>query len=129
MVIQAAVNQGRNELCKCKSGLKFKYCHGDPEKKMLCERGMTEIMFRLIMREKCKRKLITEEEYQQFVDRRNPEAYREPVTPLQVDEAIDQMGLKRCATPLCGTLIPDSQILCRKCKPKNRLPGGKPNES
>ncbi len=119
MSIQAAVNQGRNELCKCKSGLKFKYCHGDPEKKMLCERGMAEIMFRLVMREKHKRKLITEEEYQTFLGKGKIDGIPIlPVTAKDVDEAFDQMGLKRCATPLCGTPIPDSQILCRKCKPK-----------
>ncbi len=117
MGIQAAVNQGRNEPCKCRSGLKFKYCHGDTEKKMLCERGMAEIMFRLIMREKCKRKLITEEEYQTFLNKGKSNLVV-PVTAKDVDEAIDQMGLKRCATPLCGTPIPDSQVLCRKCKPK-----------
>ena len=121
MGIQAAVNQGRNELCKCKSGLKFKYCHGDPEKKMLCERGMAEIMFRLVMREKCKRKLITEEEYQTFLNKNKSNI----VTDKDVDEAFDQMGLKRCATPLCGTPIPDDQVLCRRCKTKskNKLEG------
>ncbi|KKN41766.1 hypothetical protein LCGC14_0720070 [marine sediment metagenome] len=117
MGIQAAVNQGRNELCKCRSGLKFKYCHGDPEKKMLCERGMAEIMFRLIMRERYKRKLITEEEYNKFLGKGLLAAGR-TVTDKDVDEAFDQMGLKRCATPLCGTPIPDSQVLCRKCKLK-----------
>ena len=114
MGIQAAVNQGRNELCKCKSGLKFKYCHGDPEKKMLCERGMAEIMFRLTMREKCKRKLITEEEYQTFLNKGKSNLVV-PVTVKDVDEAIDQMGLKRCATPLCGTPIPDSRDYCVQC--------------
>ena len=49
---------GRNEPCPCTSGLKFKYCHGDPGKRAVCERVMMEKMVELIIVEKIKKRLI-----------------------------------------------------------------------
>ena len=51
---------GRNDLCPCKSGLKFKHCHGDSTKRMICERVMAEAMIRLIIQEQIKKGLICE---------------------------------------------------------------------
>jgi len=59
---------GRNELCPCKSELKFKHCHGDPVKRVVCETVMRETMVRLIMQEKFKRGMITEEQLQMVLD-------------------------------------------------------------
>lgn len=49
---------GRNQLCPCGSELKFKHCHGDPGKRVICERVMAEHMVKLIIMEKIKRGLI-----------------------------------------------------------------------
>jgi len=49
---------GRNEPCPCTSGLKFKHCHGDPGKRAVCERVMTETMVRLIIQERIRKGLI-----------------------------------------------------------------------
>jgi hypothetical protein len=49
---------GRNQPCPCKSGLKFKHCHGDPGKRAVCERVMAETMVRLIIQEKVKKGMI-----------------------------------------------------------------------
>lgn len=39
---------GRNEPCPCESGLKYKKCHGDPVKQMVCSRVANEKMVELI---------------------------------------------------------------------------------
>jgi len=49
---------GRNDLCPCKSGLKFKYCHGDVVKVDLARHAMNYRMAELIVEEKIKRGLI-----------------------------------------------------------------------
>lgn len=46
---------GRNEPCPCKSGLKFKYCHGDALKKEVCNQVANEKMVRLIREEQRKK--------------------------------------------------------------------------
>jgi len=56
--ISGGKQQGRNERCACDSGLKFKYCHGDPVKQMLCTRVANEHMVSLIRQEQKKRGLI-----------------------------------------------------------------------
>ena len=55
MSIQPKNKVGRNELCPCESGLKFKYCHGDPLKQAVCERIAGEAMVQLILEEKRKK--------------------------------------------------------------------------
>lgn len=42
---------GRNDPCPCKSGLKFKYCHGDGVKKAIVNKAANEIMEGLIAEE------------------------------------------------------------------------------
>ena len=49
---------GRNDLCSCGSGLKFKWCHGDEVKKMLCNQVVNEYMARLIFQEQKKHGLV-----------------------------------------------------------------------
>lgn len=49
---------GRNQPCVCESGLKFKYCHGDPLKIAVCNRVANEKMVGLIYQEKVKKGLI-----------------------------------------------------------------------
>lgn len=66
--LKAKTEPGRNELCPCKSELKFKHCHGDPVKRAVCETVMRETMVRLIMQEKFKRGMITEEQLQMILD-------------------------------------------------------------
>ena len=53
-------NIGRNELCYCGSGLKYKYCHGDVIKQEECKYVMKHRMAELIVEEKLKRGLICE---------------------------------------------------------------------
>jgi hypothetical protein len=48
-------NPGRNELCPCQSGLKYKHCHGDPFKIAVCNRVANEKMCQLILEEKIKK--------------------------------------------------------------------------
>lgn len=49
---------GRNSLCPCKSGLKYKHCHGDVVKQQLARHAMNYRMAELIVEEKLKRGLI-----------------------------------------------------------------------
>jgi len=49
---------GRNELCPCKSGLKFKQCHGDPKKQQVVQRFAVALMDKLIRKEKMQKGLI-----------------------------------------------------------------------
>lgn len=115
MTVEAKMKQGRNELCGCGSGLKFKWCHGDIGKRAVCERVMTEHMVGLIMREKHKRGLITDDEYDTFLHRSlNPG----PVTEHDVGEILDKAGLKRCAGVLCSAPIPDNKEFCMSCQQK-----------
>lgn len=58
MQLKSKTTPGRNELCPCGSGLKFKICHGDIGKRAVCERVMAETMVRLIIQEKIKKGLI-----------------------------------------------------------------------
>lgn len=48
----------RNDPCPCKSGLKFKFCHGDPTKQTVCNRVVQEVMLKLIFDERVKRGII-----------------------------------------------------------------------
>ena len=47
-----------NGLCPCGSGLKFKYCHGDPVKQALCSQIANEYMAGFIWQEQKKRGLV-----------------------------------------------------------------------
>lgn len=58
--LKSKTTPGRNEPCPCESGLKYKYCHGDPLKRAVCERVMAETMVRLIIQEKLRKGLICE---------------------------------------------------------------------
>ena len=104
---------GRNELCPCNSGLKFKWCHDDSGKMAACDRIAFEHMSLLIIREQHKRKIISDEQYKAFMARYNPETKPEPVTKKDVDELMASTGLTRCS---CGTVIPDDCKLCIKCE-------------
>jgi len=110
--------QGRNERCGCGSGLKFKHCHGDAGKAAVCEHYLQEIMLRLIMKEKHKQGMITDEQYAAWVSKARGEAVQKKVTELDVGEIMDKAKLKRCAGALCGTPVPDTEEFCRKCKSK-----------
>ena len=107
---------GRNELCPCNSGLKFKWCHDDPGKMAACDRVAFEHMSLLIIKEQHKRKIISDEQYKAFMERYKSDFVPEPVTQRDVGELLDSAGLKRCA---CGTPIPDDCELCIKCKNKS----------
>lgn len=48
MPIRAKHKTGRNEPCPCESGLKFKQCHGDQVKVMLCNEAANQKMVELI---------------------------------------------------------------------------------
>jgi hypothetical protein len=52
---------GRNELCPCKSGLKFKKCHGDTVKITECNHAANLRMAQLIAEEQSKRNINTKE--------------------------------------------------------------------
>jgi hypothetical protein len=118
MAIEPKIRQGRNELCKCGSGLKFKWCHGDPSKTAVLERIVQEAMERMIMDEKHRRKLITDQEYNTFLKKRSPDAIRPPVTQSDIQDALTAVGLKRCSGFLCNNPIPDKEVLCPVCKKK-----------
>jgi hypothetical protein len=47
----------RNELCPCESGLKQKYCHGDPKKLQVCNQIAQLYMMKLVKEERKKRGL------------------------------------------------------------------------
>jgi len=106
----------RNDLCPCNSGLKFKFCHGDPGKIAACERVAFEHMALLVAREQHKHGIISDDYYNEFIARYNPKIAKKPVTEKDVNELIASTGLTRCAS--CGTPIPDNEKLCVICKRK-----------
>ena len=57
----------RNELCPCNSGLKFKRCHGDEKKRSIATRVANQVMMHLIMEEKHKKKMITDEQREAYM--------------------------------------------------------------
>jgi len=57
-MITAKHKVGRNSLCPCGSKLKYKWCHGDEVKQMLCNRVANEHMVYLIQEEQIKRGLL-----------------------------------------------------------------------
>jgi len=46
---------GRNSLCPCGSGLKYKFCHGDLAKALICKNAANEKMLELIQKQKIKK--------------------------------------------------------------------------
>lgn len=68
---------GKNELCPCKSGLKSKFCHSDPRKKAICEIAVRETMLRLIMQEKHKQGMITDEQLEMILNPKGENDERE----------------------------------------------------
>jgi len=108
---------GRNDLCPCNSGLKFKWCHGDNGKAAACDRVAFEHMSKLVAREQHKRGILSDDQYKMFKERYDPEVSPMPVTSKDVNEILDKAGLKRCT---CGTPIPDDCEACVKCKRMKR---------
>jgi len=104
---------GRSDPCPCKSGLKFKWCHGDGGKQAACDRVAFEHMTLLITREQHKRGIISDDYFNEFMARYDPKVTKKPVTEKDVDEILATTGLKRCS---CGAVIPDDCELCAKCK-------------
>ena len=49
---------GRNDPCPCKSGLKYKICHGDPAKHAMVKRAAEVAMNHLIQNERIKKGII-----------------------------------------------------------------------
>lgn len=49
---------GRNELCPCKSGLKYKFCHGDELKIQLVNKAANVAMNHLIHGERIRKGII-----------------------------------------------------------------------
>ena len=56
--IKGGKSPPRNSLCPCKSGLKYKHCHGDVLKQAVCNRVANEKMVQLIREEQKKKGLI-----------------------------------------------------------------------
>ena len=108
---------GRGDPCPCKSELKFRHCHGDGGKQAACDRIAFEHMSKLIMAEKHKRKLISDDQYKAFKERYDPAVAPPPVTERDVNELIASTGLTRCA---CGAVIPDDCKACIKCEREKR---------
>ena len=108
---------GRNDPCPCKSGLKFKFCHGDPGKMAACDRVAFEHMSLLIIKEQHKHKIISDEQYKAFMERYKSDFVPEPVTERDVNELMASTGLTRCA---CGAVIPDDCEACVKCERKKK---------
>lgn len=104
---------GKNDLCPCNSGLKFKHCHGDPVKMVICDRIAFEHMSRLIAKEQHKRGILSDSQYKMFKEKYDPEITPKPVTNKDVNQILDNAGLKRCK---CGMPIPDTETICIKCK-------------
>ena len=64
--IKGGKKPGRNDKCPCNSGLKFKHCHGDEAKRQLASKAANQVMMHLIMEEKHKRGLITDEAWNAY---------------------------------------------------------------
>lgn len=62
MPVQPKHKVGRNEPCPCGSGLKFKRCHDDPTKQMICNRVANEKMVELIRVEQRKKIIRMQQE-------------------------------------------------------------------
>jgi len=58
MAIRVKHKVGRNDPCSCGSKLKYKFCHGDEIKQMLCNRVANEHMAGLIRQEQIKRGIL-----------------------------------------------------------------------
>ena len=48
---------GRNDPCVCGSKLKYKYCHGDGMKRIICNNAANEMMKHLVFAEQIKKGL------------------------------------------------------------------------
>lgn len=68
LTIKGGKEPKQNEPCPCGSELKYKICHGDPTKKAACEVAVRETMLRLIMQEKHKRGMITDEQLEMILN-------------------------------------------------------------
>jgi hypothetical protein len=118
MSVTPRLGQHRNELCGCGSGLKHKWCHGDVGKMAILNRIVQETMVGMIMKEKHKRKLIDDAEYNEFLERKHPDKDTIKSSEYEVGELLDKSGLKRCSGALCGAPIPDTEEFCPTCRNK-----------
>jgi len=60
--IKDGKSPARNSPCPCKSGLKYKHCHGDVLKQIVCNRVANEKMVQLIRDEQIKKGIIKPED-------------------------------------------------------------------
>jgi len=77
LTIKGGKEPPRNLPCPCGSELKHKHCHGDPAKKVACEVAVRETMLRLIMQEKHKRGMITDEQLEMILNPKGENDERE----------------------------------------------------
>ena len=77
LTIKGGQEPARNSPCPCGSELKAKYCHSDPRKKAICEVAVRETMLRLIMQEKHKRGMITDEQLEMILNPKGENDERE----------------------------------------------------
>lgn len=116
---------GRNEICKCGSGLKHKKCHGDASKIDTARRVAGIVMQRLIAEERFRKGLMDEQAFRAFLDASDYKVVEfKEVPPSQepeeedhdVESTLEGCGLERCE---CGSGIPVGHgTHCFKCKEK-----------
>lgn len=115
---------GRNEPCKCGSGLKHKLCHGDASKIDTARRVAGIVMQRLIAEERYNKGLMDEQAFRAFLDASDYKVVEFKETPTStepeedhdVDSTLENCGLERCE---CGSGIPVGHgTHCFKCKGK-----------
>jgi len=114
---------GRNELCKCGSGLKHKKCHGDAAKIDTARRVAGIVMQRLIAEERYRKGLMDEQAFRAFLDASDYQVVEFKETPPStepedhdVSKTLEDCGLERCE---CGSGIPVGHgTHCFKCKGK-----------
>ena len=100
---------GRNDPCPCKSGLKYKWCHGDEQKVQLVSHVANEAMQMLIIEEQLKREKIDDATYGKLKKHLIDNA-----TQIELPR-----GTAMATCKDCDAVIPETEIYCEKCRKVN----------
>jgi len=118
-MIRGGQDPRRNATCPCGSGLKYKRCHGDPQKKAIIQQVANEAMTMLILEEKLRKGLIDEDTYNGVHEKlvENATVISSPADP---EDSAKKGAEKSTICKDCGVSIPDNEIYCNKCAKVNR---------
>jgi SEC-C motif len=123
---------GRNDKCPCGSGLKYKHCHGDPEKANACIHLSQLYLMKLIAGARYRAGLIQRDDLEEITSRAEQDML-DIIGMVEVEEPDDapkvpvSAGLVRC--PSCGAMTYGECVKCKKGKTNEQREQSGPDDA